>query len=311
MDKPLYPGETYTLSWERAEVAFYNAAPGEKDATSWIRFQYAGTNLDSLSFGHEVLRPYLKIMPTPSYGEQIQYRTAHGRLDFAPPLDKTYHEALFGTPLNVIAGGAGEAKLRPEKASATAVLVYAVRSPYPVVDGEWTGTFRAGKDDSIKVAIAYADWRTRDYTVDQVLPAQPQWKSVWESKGGGPHKMSLKAADLGLRGEYQYLVKLELTAAADAKQVGVDELKFSNVLQQSQLALPRLLPGKNIINVSSGSMRPGYQLRVCYVWDDAKGKDRKAEKMIERAPFTFEIEAAGTAPKDVRTKTLTLEAVKK
>jgi hypothetical protein len=211
----------------------------------------------------------------------------------------------------VIPGAAGQAKLRPEKPSQAAVLVWAVRSPYVIVDSLLTGTFRVGKGDSVKVSVALADWRQRDFTLDQVWPAKPSWTTVWENKGEGAQAMKLDHAGLALRGEYQYLVKVEMMAATDGKTVGIKSLSFAHQVQQSQVALPRLLPGKNVITVTAEQVRPGYQLKVEYGWDDAKQKNRQHTQLIDRFPYRYEIDAAGDKAADVRTRYVILQAVKK
>jgi hypothetical protein len=310
MDKALFPGETYALRWERNDkVAFYNNHPdpayrGKQDTWGLPRFQYAGGKIENLKYGHELLAPHVE------QGENgIQVMAGHGQLSFVPVLGPDYANSLYEPAQNVVVGGAGEAKLRPGKAGQPATLVFAVRCPYVLVGAQLAGSFRTGKGDSVKVSIAYADWRQRDYTLDQVLPAKPSWTTIWESKGAGSQTMKLDNVEQ-LRGEYQYLVKVEMTAAGDIKQVGVDALSFTHLFQQSQLTLPRLLPGKNVITVTAAEIRPGYQLKVVYSWDDAKGKNHQDVRRIDRVPFRYEITAAGSRPADVRTRSLTLEAVK-
>jgi hypothetical protein len=311
MDKSLFPGETYTLRWDRNDkVAFYNNHPdpayrGKQDTWGSVRFQYAAGKIENLKYSHEQLAPHIEL------GEHgLQVMGGHGQLTFAPALDADYATSLYEPAQNVLAGSAGESRLRPSKPGQPAVLVFAVRSPYVIVDAQFTGAFRMGKDDSIKVSIAHADWRQRDYTLDQVIPGKPSWTTVWESKGGGAQVMKVDTSKI-LRGEYQYLVKVEMMAAGAVKDIGVDALCFTNLFQENPLTLPRLLPGKNVIRVTAAEIRPGYQLRVTYCWDDAKGKNHRDVQMIERVPFRYEITAAGDQPADVRTRYVTLEAVKK
>jgi hypothetical protein len=304
MDKSLHPGEAYALRWERdPKVAFYNSHPdpsyrGTQEWGGFQRFQYADGKPEKLAFGHELLRPHVEVG---RYGVQVMI--GHGRLAFAPPLGKGFEDALVEPPKNIVTDGS---RLRPSKAGEPAVLVYAVRSPYVIVDAQLAGTFRAGKGDAIKVSIALADWRQREYTLDQVLPAAPEWKVAWEFKGEPAMKL-----DAPVRGEYQYLVKIEMTAAADVTSVGIEALSFTHLFQQNQLALPRLLPGKNVVTVTAGKIRPGWQLRVVYRWDDPKGQGHEDVTLVDRVPFSYEVVAAGSAPADVRTRSLTLEAVTK
>ena len=312
MDKSLVRGETYSLRWERdGNVAFYNSHPnpdyrGAQEWGGFQRFQYANGKPENLKYGHELLRPHVEVG---KHGVQVMI--GHGRLAFEPVLGSGFEGSLHEPSMNIALGGAGEAKLRPARAGEAATLVYALRSPYVLADSRFVGTFRAGKGDSVKVSVAFADWMERDYTLDQTLPAKPAWISVWESKGDGPQEMNLDTASLPLRGEYQYLVKVELLAGSDVRKVGIESLSIVHLFQQNQIALPRLLPGKNTITVSAGAIRPGHQLKVTYRWDDAKGRDREDVKRIERVPFSYEVLAAGEAPADVQTRSLTLEAVAK
>jgi hypothetical protein len=90
----------------------------------------------------------------------------------------------------------------------------------------------------------------------------------------------------------------------------VDSLSLVHLFQQNQVALPRLLPGKNTITVTAGKIRPGYRLKVTYRWDDAMGKNREDVRLVDRIPLAYEIVAAGESPADVRTRSLTLEAIR-
>jgi hypothetical protein len=312
MDKSLFPGETYSLRWERHEkIAYYNPHPDpgyrdKQDSWGFQRFQYAGGKVENLKYGHELLLPHLEVGK-----DGIQVMSGHGSLDFAPVLGAGFENSLYQAAQNIVPGSAGQAKLRPEKAGQSAVLVWAVRSPYVIVDSLLTGTFRVGKGDSVKVSVGLADWRQRDFTLDQVWPAKPNWTTVWENKGEGTQAMKLDHTALALRGEYQCLVKVEMMAATDGKTVGIESLSFAHRFQQSQVALPRLLPGKNVITVTAEQVRPGYQLKVEYGWDDLKQKNRQDTQLVDRFPYRYEIEAAGDKPADVRTRYVKLQAVKK
>jgi len=312
MDKPLYAGETYTLRWDRDEqVPYYNALPSSKDTqTLWgfVRFTYAGGDPEKLTYGHELLRPYIRKGKFRGQN-QLMVFPAHGTLEFAPVLDGRFADSLYRPAVNVAAGGADGPKLRPAKAGTPAELVYLVQTPYVVADAALAGSFRVGRGGSVKVSIAYPQWRWRRWVLDQVVPPEPQWKAVWQSKGEGAQRMDLKQPDLAVRGEYKFLVKVEMTAA-DAAGTGVDELAFSCKFQEAPLALPRLLPGANTIRVTAAEARPGYRLRVSYGWDDANAKGHKATKLIDASPATFTIHAAGERPADIKTNWLRLEAVR-
>ncbi len=314
MDKSLFPGETYALRWQKEAIRFYNNHPDpvyntDQEEGGFQRFLYANGNVENLTYGHERLRPHVQVG---TYGSDsvVKMSIGHGRLALIPILGPGFQDSVHQAPANTVVGGNDEAKLRPATAGTPATLVYAVRSPYVLADASFSGSFRAGPNDLIRVSIAFAEWRQRNYTLDQVLPASPVWTTVWQSSGAGPHLMNLGTTGLPLRGEYQYLVKLEMTAATDATQVGIDALSFAHHFQQNMLALPRLMPGRNVIRVTAAEIRPGYALKVEYAWDDALGVDRRDVRLIDRVPLSYEITAAGQRPADVRTRSVVLQAVK-
>jgi hypothetical protein len=308
MDKPLYAGETYILSWERlAGLAFCNANPGLRDKMNtwgWLRFQYAEADPAKLAYGHELLRPFIE-----KVDDQLQVRQAHGTLFFKPVLAERFADSLYLPAVNVKVG-ANDRSLCPSSAGDTAELVYLVQTPYVIANAAIAGNFRTGPGDKVKVSLARADWREQDYTLDQVVPARPQWHTIWESKDEGRQLMRLRDTDLGLRGEYQFLVKVEMTAAREPILVGMDQLGFVVRFQEGIMALPRLLPGKNVIRVTAGRIQPDYNLQVTYIWEDTVGKERETVKTIDKVPYEFEIQAAGTQPADVRSRAVILQAVR-
>jgi len=312
MDKSLVPGERYVLGWDALpNVKFINNHPDphykdNQDCWGFIRFIYAGGKPENLKYGHELLRPYLTVE-----GDKLMVKPVHGRLDLTPVLAKNFADSCAAPAQNIAAGSGAEPKLHPEKVGAPATLVYALRTPFPIADSAFKATFRIAKGDSAKVSIAYADWKEVGYTIAQSAPATPKWKQVWEAKGEGAQTMDLKEADLALRGEYIVLVKIELQAAGDAKKTGLDALVLSAGLQMNPMALPRLMPGKNAITLTGGAIKPGYQLQASYAWDDTKGKGHTDVKRTDKFPFTYEILAAGEKADDVRTNSVTLEAVSK
>ncbi len=309
MDKPLYPGEVYILSWECLPgIDFYNANPQARDKmTSWgfQRFQYAQGDADKLRFGHELLRPYIE-----KVDDQLQIHEAHGTLLFKPLVNERFADSLYSPPVNVAVGPNGYA-LRPAKRGTPASVIYLVQTPYVIVHSGIAGDFRTGPADKIKVSIARADWREEGYTLDQVIPARPQWKVIWESSGEGRQQMRLREPDLGLRGEYKFLLKVEMTAATEPVLAALDAIGVVVRFQEGVMALPRLMPGKNVIHVSAGRIDPAYYLYVKYVWDDPVGHEREVDKAIEKAPCEFEVQAAGSQPADVRCRAVILQAVPK
>jgi hypothetical protein len=306
MDKPLFAGETYTLSWQRNDnIPFVNANPHARDDMSDFGFQryaYTNGNMDKLAFGHDLLRPYAE-----GAGQKIQIRQAHGALLFHPRLDEGFQDSVYTPAVNVAPASTGPIRLHPAAAGTPAELIYLLQTPYVIADAALTGDFLTGPGDKVRVSIAYADWREQGYTLVQVIPDSPTWKLVWESAAQGPQTMRLNQADLKLRGEYKCLLKIEMLAAKDPTTVGVANLTFQLAFQEGIMALPRLMPGNNVIRVTADQIKPGYRLRLTYCWDDTAGNAHQQTTQIDRVPFTFDITAAGDKPADVRTRFVTIE----
>jgi len=304
MDKPLYAGEVYTLRWDRdPRVEFVNANPKCRNTMKYWgmqRYYYARGDLDKLAYGHEDLRPYLV-----KAGKQIQVPPAHGILEFTPRLDANFADSLYAPPINVAVGGKDEPKLKPADPKKPMELIYLVQTPYVIAASEFRGLFRG----NAKVSFAYGQWRRNKWTLEQVVPAKPRWKVLSNSRGKGPFLQVFTVDDLKLRGEYKVLVKVELSGTKTFPVAGIDDLRFGLLFQEGIMALPRLMPGKNVISVAAGKIKPGYKLRVEYCWDDTKGKGHKAAKLFEKLPATFDINAAGKRPADVRTRYLTIAPV--
>lgn len=308
MDKPLYAGVSYLLGWDRMDgLAFRNNNPDSREAmTTWgaPRFHYAQGDFDNLSYSHELLLPSAGQM-----ADEIQVRQAHGALLFAPLLNGRFADSLYQPAVNIATGGEGRT-LRPAKAGKPAELVYLVQTPYVIVDSKMAGDFLLGEGGQAKVSISLADWRQRDSTLEQVVPEKPVWKTVWESGAGpGARNMRRVESDLSLRGEYKFLVKVQMLAARNVASVEMSRLAFTVRFQEGVMALPRLLPGENTIRMVGGAVPAGYQILATYTWDDTEGQMHTASHSATQLPATFKIKAVGTRPADVRTRGLLLQAV--
>lgn len=310
MDKSLCAGENYLLSWQHVPgLAFRNANPDSLDLmTSWgsPRFAYANGDFDRLSYGHELLLPHAG-----RFYDDIQVRQSHGVLLFRPLVNDRFADSLYRPAVNIALGGEGRT-LRPAQAGKPAELVYLVQTPYVIVDSQLAGSFLLTEDGRARVSIALANWRQHEATLDQAIPDKPQWKVVWDSGvGPGRRTMRLLENELQMRGEYKFLVKVELLPGKQAASAEVSSMAFTARFQEGVMALPRLLPGKNVIRLAAGRVKPGYQLRVTYTWDDVEGNGHSVTRTADHLPFEFEIKVPGTQPADVSTRGVVLEAVHK
>ncbi|KKL59463.1 hypothetical protein LCGC14_2215100 [marine sediment metagenome] len=110
-------------------------------------------------------------------------------------------------------------------------------------------------------------------------------------------------------GRYSFRLKLELIAGRRGEDCRVEDIAFETVVQQNLFALPQLQPGRNRITVRGG-LAKGAAVKVTYVWDDPVGSGRKNVTIVENAPHTYEIIAAGQKWSDSVCKSITVEAVR-
>ncbi len=240
-------------------------------------------------------------------------KPGNGRWTYSPDLaDPAWQKGLAAPPANMAKG-----KLQPAAAGAPATAVWHFRTPYIVSDAKVELSFaRKSADDTIRLHLSVDGGKT--------------WKPVWECPADkvGDQKLIAKickkfdvnAAKANARkkpipqdfnspfGRYAFRLKLELVAKRNPADCQVKSIAFQTDVQQNKFALPQLWPGKNKITVR-GKLAKGAALKVTYVWDDPQGKGRKNVTIVEKAPYTYEIIAAGKQWKDCVCKELIVETI--
>jgi HEAT repeat protein len=231
----------------------------------------------------------------------------NGRWSYTPDLTGSdWLQGLAEPPRGMAAG-----KLRTAAAGEAGAAVWHFRTPYIVADAEVElDLFRKSAKDTIRLLLS----------VDEGLT----WRSVWEcpAKVTGAARVTAAICDKytvtapqrppeGFNspfGRYAYLLKLELTANENPDDCRVAGIAFDTVVQHNLFALPLLQPGRNRISVRGG-IAPGAALRVTYLWDDAAGQVRRNVTIVEQAPYSYEIVAAGNKWEDCRCRSLMVEAI--
>ena len=244
--------------------------------------------------------------PASEFGP-YQCRFGNGRWTYAPDLKSAgWRGGLAEGPVNLAPD-----MLMPARAGKKAMAVWHFRTPYIVSDAKVKLRFRRNSAaDVIRLHLS--------------VDGGTMWKQVWECPPGvtGVHtrtvpiggKLLVKARSKAPKnfhspfGRYAYRLKLELLAKGKPADCAIEGITFTTDVQQNFFSLPQLHPGRNKITVRGG-VGPGAALKITYVWDDAAGKGRRNVTIVEQAPYTYEIIAAGRKWTDVVCRSLTVEAV--
>ena len=223
------------------------------------------------------------------------------------PSQPGWEKGLAQDSVNMASG-----TLHPVKTGKPATAVWHFRTPYIISQANARiRFFRQTAHDLIRLYLSVDDgktwtpvWTCPDDTVgskEVVIPIGE--KFAVSEKGPAPPKDFQSPF-----GRYTYRLKLELIAAGKPDSCNVDAIEFENTVQLNMYSLPQLQPGKNTILVRGG-VEPGDALKITYVWDDPKGRDRRNVTVVEELPYEYEILAAGRQWEDCVCKSITVEAV--
>jgi hypothetical protein len=232
----------------------------------------------------------------------------NGRWTYSPDLTrKDWSQGLAEPPLNMAPD-----ELRPAEAGKPATAVWDFRTPYIIADASVTlRLVRKSVDDQIRLHLSVDDGAT--------------WSKAWECPADvtGETSLSVPIGDKFVVtdraeppkqfpspfGRYAYRLKLELRPRHEAHDCRVQGIRFDTVVQQNYFALPQLQPGKNLINVR-GDLAPDEALKITYVWDDPLGEGRRNVTVVEKTPYTYEIQAAGGSWQACKCKSVTIEGIR-
>jgi len=195
--------------------------------------------------------------------------------------------------------------LHATAANAAGELVYHFQLPYIISDAWFDGTIvRTRTGDRVRMLISNNG---------------TTWREMWSASGLGRtsvwHVPLSEPFDVdeypysGLItpfGHYDYYLKIEVLAAQDTAEAGIEGLTITTVTQHNLFSLPQLWPVHNEITVSGG-VAPTASLVLTYEWEDAQGV-RQNQAVVESPPYTYEILADGTSWEEVVSRSLTIEA---
>ncbi|MFX0195816.1 MAG: HEAT repeat domain-containing protein [Candidatus Hodarchaeota archaeon] len=270
----LRPNETLTLNWSNEGKPYYNV---------WSNI--GGTNTEH--------GPY-----TRSYG--------NGMREYSPDFSsRKYEEGLYQPPTNLTPGGAP--KLRTTSAGTTGTAIWKITTPWIISDAEFSLTgVRNSASDSIVISISNngTDWKTV-YTESDTGTITVNNKNINETFNvTGSYPTGL----ITPFGHYDYYFRVQLYAASNTPDCGLDTLTIKTWTQHNTFSLPQLWPGRNNITVT-GSIESDTSIRVTYLWDDKMGSGRENVTVIENTPYTYEILTDGAVWEDVVCKSIKIEAL--
>jgi hypothetical protein len=174
-----------------------------------------------------------------------KYTYGNGTLTWKPDLKTIKPEQLFwaGSTNVKLDGG----KIVPVKPGASAHAIFRVLSPYALVDA----TVLLGTTDHAP--------KGHEISFDGGFAWSPVTIPAWKGTGDMVGVANLTKF---VTGRYEYFLKVPVAGA-------LTSISFRNTFQHSQLAMPRLKPGKNKVKIFSGPAEGHVQLVR------AKGKPRK------------------------------------
>ncbi|MFH1022366.1 MAG: HEAT repeat domain-containing protein [Planctomycetota bacterium] len=256
---------------------------GEIVERRWDNTGHVIPGRDEKAFDAEVVKsPYYLYQPGrmdgvyATSGEEFQTFEA----DAAPA---GFASALYEGSANTAcsAPAEGKAALHPAKAGETAVFVYRLRSPYPVVDAVCEAALLKGDAADLcrlSVSTDGADWK----------PIVTKEKTGEEKVAIAIGREARMAKQPDVYTAYDFFVKAEFKAARGVSSVGMKGLKLTIHRQLNKRALPHLRPGENWVRVTADRLAEGLalELEIRYT---VNGEAQSEKCLVRRFPHYFKI----------------------
>lgn len=234
--------------------------------------------------------------------EHGPYQKNYGNAEwiYTPDFNNSgWTSGLYQPTVNV---SIGNPKIHPTVAGSPSTLIYKFSYPYIISDAVFSGSFKKGTLDSIKIYIS----------ADGV-----NWTQKWNATNTGEFSVENVALSTNSYppsansvpfGRYDYYLKIEMIATSNPSEVGIDSLTIKNTTQHNIFSLPQLWPVNNNITVN-GNISNNTTLKITYTWSDFKGSERKNIVQLENLPYSYQIKTDGVVWNDVVSKSLKIEAI--
>ena len=200
----------------------------------------------------------------------------NGSLLYRPRLkDASYRD---GVSLEHGLAPPGRSGLHPAGARRRASVSFWVRLPYMAVASKlkWTGVRETGSD------------QLRIWIKDR----EDRWHQVWQEPHTGLLRRELDLSPWAA-GAYQYEVRFDLAAARNPSHVALRDFSLETTFLLNYLALPRLLPGRNRVQVSVADPKElkDERLAVTYAWSDREG-EHEDTRIVSSSPYSYQLDVA-------------------
>lgn len=279
-------GESITRNWSNEGKSWFDTKQVKDDNFRSLQHTCMATQVDE---NDPVNWPYWKpyaVLTTNKQGKTHygpKRLFANGRLIYEPDLTTdAFREGLVEDGLKGIKAHHEDkhgANLHPAKAGSAGTAVFAIQCPYIAVDAwlDLSGV-RAGDKDVVAV---YAK-------------GKGDWVEVYRAASKGKFKAdAISLKDIAWD-RHEVLIKIELLAAGDVRDAGIDMIRLTTVFINNMYALPYFMPGKNTIRMTADKDTDlkHNKLALKYTWEEA-GKEKVLERKIDKLPFEATVDVAG------------------
>jgi hypothetical protein len=294
-------GESITRNWGNEGKSWFDRE-ATKDKPGFLSLQHPCT-ASVIDENDPVNWPYWKPYAVQTTNKEGKLRYGpkrlfgNGRMVYEPDLGTDgFREGLAKDGLVGVKAGGGDKdgpKLRPATAGSAGAVVFEINCPYVAVDAwvDLSGVRRSGQD----VVAVYA----------RSGKEKAEWREIWRADGEGPFKAEQVSLKEIAWEQHRYFVKVDLRAAGEVGNVGLDSIRLTTVFINNMYALPYFMPGKNTIRLTAdkGSDLKKNPLTLTYAWEE-QGKEKTLRKTIDKAPFETTVEVGGNAMPRMKSVTL-------
>ena len=300
MDIPVRKGEEVIRYWDN--FGKFHTTNKSVCSTGWhdpySLYEKDGSIVDPIDEIWE--RQYMKICTEPTcemYGKKVKY-FGNGEIIYKPSITKkTILSGASPNPKNIeIEDGI----IFPVREKLLSCLEFEVSSPYMMIESEIEVKFaKNGKYDIFEMCFSEGDPLNII-----MLYAETAEKVTGKTVKVKLGKAEFEAGKPSAYGRYKYILRFQLLSTGARTDTRVESFSIKTTFQHNMLVLPRLLPGKNIINVEAS--KPD-TLNVAYSYSDAKKKDKLEQFETNKKKSNHKITTAAKNPWEVKCNYLSVK----
>jgi hypothetical protein len=215
--------------------------------------------------------PYISDTTDPNDGYLFPYIRSNGEWLLQPDFSTAAYRNCVLAESHTTLGALP--KLHPDVAGAAATVDFRVDAANVITSAVITGTtVRGNSSDVARVLIS----------TDNGATFQEVWNQA--STGADSIRASLQAE---VTYKYSYIVRVEMTAAADPASVGLNTLTIRTITQLNQRGLPVLTLGSNRVLFKLGAQQAGAKFQpveITYQWKEFRTSGVVTRTHVELVP---------------------------